>query len=39
MKEWIDAQYAADRQTIISDGEMLALVTEYAPFLFDKEGK
>lgn len=37
MKEWIDAQYAADRQTIISDGEMLALVTEYAPFLFENE--
>jgi isopropylmalate/homocitrate/citramalate synthase len=37
MKEWIDAQYAADRQTIISDEEMLALVTEYAPFLFDIE--
>ncbi|MEL7624088.1 MAG: 2-isopropylmalate synthase [Clostridiales bacterium] len=31
IKEWIDSQYAEGRQTVISDGEMEALVESFAP--------
>ncbi|MGN0989385.1 MAG: 2-isopropylmalate synthase, partial [Eubacteriales bacterium] len=31
MKEWIDAQYAGGRQTVISDEELLALIAKFAP--------
>lgn len=31
IKEWVDAEYAVGRQTVISDEELCALVTQYAP--------
>ena len=35
IKEWIDEQYAAGRQTVISDEEMDALLEKFAPGRFD----
>ncbi len=31
LKEWVDAEYAGGRQTVISDEELCALVMQYAP--------
>ena len=33
IKEWVDAQYREERQTVISDEELVALVKQYAPEL------
>ena len=33
IKEWVDAEYASGRQTIISDGELKALIQQYQPQL------
>ncbi len=33
IKEWVDAQYQEERQTVISDEELVALVKRYAPEL------
>ncbi|MCI8501422.1 MAG: 2-isopropylmalate synthase [Oscillospiraceae bacterium] len=33
IKEWVDAQYQEERQTVISDEELVALVKQYAPEL------
>ena len=34
IKDWIDEQYAAGRQTVISDEEMDALLEKFAPGRF-----
>lgn len=36
IKEWIDEEYENGRQTIISDNELIALLKEYKPELFEK---
>ena len=33
IKVWVDEEYHKDRQTVISDEELVALVKEYAPAL------
>ena len=37
IKEWIDEEYENGRQTIISDNELIALLKEYKPELFEKK--
>ena len=39
IKEWVDAEYKAERQTVISDSEMEALVLEYAPEIVQNHSK
>ena len=39
IKEWVDAEYKAERQTVISDSEMEALVLEYAPEIVHNHSK
>ncbi|PWM46587.1 MAG: 2-isopropylmalate synthase [Clostridiales bacterium] len=36
IKVWIDKEYENGRQTIISDNELLTLIKEYKPSLFEK---
>lgn len=36
IKEWVDAEYANERQTVISDEELVALVKQHAPELHKK---
>ena len=39
IKEWVDAEYKAERQTVISDSEMEALMLEYAPEIVQNHSK
>lgn len=36
IKEWVDAEYAAERQTVISDEELVGLVKRFAPELHEQ---
>ena len=39
IKEWVDAQYAKERTTIINSDELEALVAQYMPELLEKKEK
>lgn len=39
IKQWVDREYENDRQTVISDGELVSLVKQYAPELHGRYGR
>ena len=39
IKQWVDREYENDRQTVISDGELVSLVKQYAPELHERYGR